>query len=125
VVGNKIQGAEDLAFLREHAGCALLACFGHEPAVRAMEQGRPFSLGDLGQDAQAALAALRQAADARAKDWAKLTRQATEFHLRNATAWASAAAGEDLAGQVDRGFMMGPQALLVAGGDQVTGPILA
>jgi CO dehydrogenase maturation factor len=125
VVGNKIQGAEDLAFLREHAGGALLACFGHEPAVRAMEQGRPFSLGDLGQDAQAALAALRQAADARARDWAKLTRQATEFHLRNATAWASAAAGEDLAGQVDPGFMMGPQALLVAGGDQVAGHILA
>ena len=125
VVANKIQGEEDIAFLREHVGGALLACFGHAPAVRAMEQGRPFSLGDLGQDARAALAALRQAADARARDWAKLTRQAAEFHLRNAAAWANAAVGEDLAGQVDPDFVMGPQALPMAGGDQVTGRVLA
>ena len=125
MVGNKVQGQEDVAFLREHAGGALLACFGHEPAVRAMEQGRPFSLGDLGGDAQAALAVLRQAADARARDWAKLTRQATQFHLRNAAAWANTAAGEDLAGQVNPGFVMGPQALLAAEGDQVAGHVLA
>ncbi|HUJ07708.1 MAG TPA: ATP-binding protein [Streptosporangiaceae bacterium] len=125
VVANKIQGEEDIAFLREHVGGALLACFGHAPAVRAMEQGRPFSLGDLGQDARAALAALRQAADARARDWAKLTGQAAEFHLRNAAAWANAAVGEDLAGQVDPDFVMGPQALPMAGGDQVTGRVLA
>jgi CO dehydrogenase maturation factor len=82
-----------------------------------MEQGRPFSLADLGQDTLAALAALRQAADAQARDWAKLTRQATEFHLRNAEAWANSATGEDLAGQVDPGFVMGPQVLLPTGGE--------
>src|ERR1039458_8130355 len=108
VIGNKIQGDGDGAFLREHAGEALLACFGHEPAVRAMEQGRPFRLADLGDHARAALATLQQAADARVRDWPKFTGQATEFHLRNARAWASAAAGEDLAAQVDPGFVMGP-----------------
>ncbi len=110
VVGNKVQGREDLGFLREHAGGALLAWFGHEPAVRAMEQGRPFGLADLSQDTQMALAALRRAADARVRDWGKLTRQATEFHIRNASAWASAATGQDLAGQVDPDFVMGPLA---------------
>ena len=79
-----------------------------------MEQGRPFRLGDLAPDAQAAIAALRDALDARARDWAKLTRQAAEFHLRNARAWANSAAGEDLAGQVDPDFVIGPQ-LLAAG----------
>ena len=31
-----------------------------------------------------------------------------EFHMRNATAWASAAAGEDLAAQIDPDFTLGP-----------------
>ena len=114
VIGNKIHGDADAAFLREHAGEALLACFGHEPAVRAMEQGHPFRLADLGDGARRALATLLQAADARVKDWPKFTRQAAEFHIKNARAWASAAAGEDLATQIDPGFVMGPDAFLAA-----------
>ena len=55
VAGNKVQGPEDVAFLREHAGDDLLAWFGHEPAVRAMEQGRPFSLDDLSPATSTAL----------------------------------------------------------------------
>jgi CO dehydrogenase maturation factor len=124
VVGNKVQGEEDVAFLREHAGDALLTWFRHVPAVRAMEQGRPFGLGDLGQDAQAGLAALRRAADSQVRDWDRLTRQAAEFHLRNAAAWASSAAGEDLADQVDPGFAMGPQALLVPDGGRAGSQVL-
>jgi CO dehydrogenase maturation factor len=112
VVGNKIQCDGDGAFLREHAGEALLACFGHEPAVRAMEQGRIFRLADLSDQARAALTTLQQAAGTQVKDWPKFTRQAAEFHLKNARAWASAAAGEDLTAQVDPGFVMGPDAFL-------------
>ena len=111
VIGNKVQDGNDTAFLREHAGDALVACIGHAPAVRAMEQGRPFRLGDLGPDVQASIAALRGALDDRERDWAKLTRQAADFHLRNARAWANSATGEDLAGQVDPDFVMGPETL--------------
>jgi CO dehydrogenase maturation factor len=114
VIGNKVQDAGDAAFLREQVGDALVACIGHPPAVRAMEQGRPFRLGDLGPAAEAAIAAWRETLDARERDWAKLTRQAVDFHLRNARAWANSAVGEDLAGQVDPDFVMGPQ-LLAAG----------
>ena len=114
VIGNKVQDEGDVAFLREHAGDALLACVGHEPAVRAMEQGRPFGITDLDPGALAALAGLRRAVDTRHRDWAKLTRQASEFHLRNARAWANSATGEDLAGQVDPDFVMGPQMPVVA-----------
>jgi CO dehydrogenase maturation factor len=111
VIGNKVQGDADVAFLREHAGADLLACFGHMPALRAVEQGRPFSLADLGQEARSSLALLQQAVDSRVKDWQAFTRQAVEFHLKNARAWASAATGQDLTAQVDPGFVMGPAPL--------------
>jgi CO dehydrogenase maturation factor len=114
VAGNKVQGPEDAAFLRQHADGDLLASFGHEPAVRAMEQGRPFSLDDLSPATTAALGALKDKLDVQPRDWARYTRQATEFHLRNARAWASAAAGEDLAGQIDPEFTLGPHALAAA-----------
>jgi CO dehydrogenase maturation factor len=115
LAGNKVQTPEDVAYLREHAGDDLVTWFGYEPAVRAMEQGRPFALADLGPDARASLAAIQAAVDARDRDWGKFTRQAAEFHLKNARAWANAAAGADLAAQVDPDFTLGPQAILATG----------
>jgi hypothetical protein len=50
------------------------------------------------------------ALDATPRDWARFTRQAVQFHLRNA-AWANASTGEDLATQVDPDFVLGPAAL--------------
>src|SRR5580700_6254652 len=70
VVGNKVQHQPDADFLREHIGDGLLACFGHEPALRAMEQGRPFDLADLGPGARPALQTLQDTVDAQVKDWA-------------------------------------------------------
>jgi CO dehydrogenase maturation factor len=112
VAGNKVQTPDDVTFLREHAGDDLLTWIGYEPAVRAMEQGRPFGLADLGPDARTALATLKAAVDVQVRDWAKFTRQGIEFHLKNARAWANAAAGADLAAQVDPEFTLGPQAIL-------------
>jgi CO dehydrogenase maturation factor len=114
VAGNKVQTPEDIAFLREHAGDDLVAWFGHEPAIRAMEQGRSFSLAALSPATRTALGVLQDILDAQHKDWARYTRQAAEFHLRNARAWASAAAGEDLTAQVDPGFTIGPHARTMA-----------
>jgi CO dehydrogenase maturation factor len=111
LVGNKVQGPEDVAFLRGQAGDDLLAWFGHEPAVRAMEQGRPFGLDDLSPATTDALGAIRDRLDGQRRNWAGYIRQAAEFHVRNARAWASAAAGEDLAGQVDPAFTLEPHAL--------------
>jgi CO dehydrogenase maturation factor len=114
VAGNKVQSELDAAFLREHAGGDLLTWFGYEPAVRAMEQGRPFGLGDLTAGTRAGLAALQAAVDAPVKEWPKYTGQAVEFHLRNARAWANAATGDDLAAQVDPGFVLGPESVAAA-----------
>ena len=113
VIGNKVQTPDDITFLREHAAGDLLAWLGHEPAVRAMEQGRPLALADLSPATSAALGVLKDRLDKQPKDWPRFTRQATEFHLRNARAWASAAAGEDLAAQIDPDFTLGPHAIPV------------
>jgi CO dehydrogenase maturation factor len=113
VAGNKVQTEEDVAFLRSQAGADLVTWFGHEPAVRAMEQGRPFRMSDLSDGTPAALGVLRSTLDARPRDWARYTHQAAELHVRNARAWASAAAGEDLTEQVDPGFVLDPAAFPV------------
>jgi CO dehydrogenase maturation factor len=115
VAGNKLLDDSDLEFLRGETGGGPVVWFGHEQAVRAMEQGRKFELADLGQETLSGLGLLRAALDARwaARDWAAYTRQAGEFHLRNASAWANAATGQDLTAQIDPDFVLGPQALAV------------
>ncbi|WP_151773402.1 nucleotide-binding protein [Streptomyces abyssomicinicus] len=109
VVGNKVQGPDDLEFLRAQVGDDLLVTVGHSDWVRAMEKGRPPLFDRLETDNRAALETLRTAADARyeARDWERYTRQMVHFHLRNAESWGNARTGTDLARQVDPGFMLG------------------
>ncbi|WP_307796444.1 ATP-binding protein [Actinomadura barringtoniae] len=102
VVGNKVQGEEDVDYLREHVGDDLLTWLVQSPAVRALEQGREGV--ELEAVNRRALGRMRQAVDARAKDWDKFQRQAVEFHVKNAKSWANRAVGEDLEEQVDPGF---------------------
>jgi CO dehydrogenase maturation factor len=109
VVGNKVTGPDDEEFLREHVGDDLLTTFGHSDWVRAREQGR--ATGDLEPEHRRALERLHAAVDATAKDWDRFQRQAVEFHLRNARAWANRATGQDLSAQVDPDFQHGPGAL--------------
>ncbi len=111
VVGNKVHGPGDVEFLREHVGDDLLTWLEHSAAVRAMEQGRPFTLDDLEPANAEALSVLVKHADAQEKDWARFGRQAVEFHLRNARAWANERTGLDLADQIDPGFVYGPASL--------------
>ncbi|GAA4569760.1 ATP-binding protein [Planotetraspora kaengkrachanensis] len=108
VVGNKVQSPDDVRFLRDQVGDDLLTWFEHSGAVRGMEQGRPFTLADLEPANRRSLATLADRLDAQPKDWEKFGRQAGEFHLRNALAWANRATGEDLAAQIDPGFVYGP-----------------
>ncbi|MEU6143662.1 ATP-binding protein [Streptomyces sp. NPDC047081] len=109
VVGNKVTGEDDLLFLKEQVGDDLLTHLVHSPWVRAAEQGR--TEGELEPHNHHALNVLREAADARPKDWAGLQRHAVEFHLRNARAWADKATGTDLAAQVDPDFVPDPTTL--------------
>ncbi|MFG3197970.1 ATP-binding protein [Streptomyces sp. NPDC048208] len=109
VVGNKVQGPDDVDFLREEVGDDLLVTVGHSDWVRAMEKGRPPRFGLLEDDNVRALEELRAAADATygLRDWERYTRQMVHFHLRNARSWGNERTGADLAAQVDPDFVLG------------------
>ncbi|GAA0323322.1 hypothetical protein GCM10010302_73110 [Streptomyces polychromogenes] len=108
VVGNKVQGPEDIEFLQDEVGEDLLVTFGHSDWVRAMERGRPAPFGLLEATNRIALQALREAAQDSysGRDWGKYTEQMVHFHLRNAESWGNAKTGIDLAEQVDPGFVL-------------------
>ncbi|MFC9615197.1 ATP-binding protein [Streptomyces sp. NPDC056938] len=108
VVGNKVQGQDDLDFLRAQVGDDLLVTVGHSDWVRAMEKGRPPRFDLLEEPNAAALRTLRSAADATyaGRDWERYTRQMVHFHLKNAQSWGNAKTGADLAAQVDPAFVL-------------------
>ncbi|WFE29557.1 ATP-binding protein [Solwaraspora sp. WMMD791] len=112
VVGNKIDDESDVDFLREHVGDDLLTWIGRSAFVKAAERGRHQPITAMEPTNRDALDTMRTTVDACVKDWASYTRQAVEFHLRNATAWANDRVGEDLAGQVDPEFVLGPDLLV-------------
>ena len=108
VVGNKVQGQDDIDFLRGEAGDDLLLTVGHSDWVRAMEKGRPPRFEELEDGNRRALHALQAAADAtyEQRDWARYTRQMVHFHLKNARSWGNERTGADLAAQVDPAFVL-------------------
>ncbi|WP_435610666.1 ATP-binding protein [Streptomyces sp. C10-9-1] len=109
VVGNKVQGPEDVDFLRQEVGEDLLVTMAHSDWVRAMEKGRPPRFARLEDANRQALGVLQQAADAShaRRDPERYTRQMVHFHLRNAESWGNAKTGADLAAQVDPAFVLG------------------
>ncbi|MFE9178276.1 ATP-binding protein [Streptomyces sp. NPDC007126] len=111
VVGNKVQGQDDLDFLRDQVGDDLLVTVGHSDWVRAMEKGRPPRFELLEEVNDRALRTLHTAADAtyELRDWARYTRQMVHFHLKNAHSWGNERTGADLAAQVDPGFVLGEE----------------
>ncbi|MGW2279251.1 ATP-binding protein [Streptomyces sp. NPDC001770] len=108
VVGNKVQGPDDLDFLRSEVGEDLLVGVGHSDWVRAMEKGRPNRFELLEADNRMALQALQDAAeDSYAlRDRERYTRQMVHFHLKNAESWGNEKTGADLAAQVDPAFTL-------------------
>lgn len=108
VVGNKVQGQDDVDFLRAEVGDDLLVTVGHSDWVRAMEKGRPPRFELLEADNRLALQTLQNAADDsyENRDWGRYTRQMVHFHLKNAESWGNAKTGADLAAQVDPAFVL-------------------
>ncbi|MDO0912990.1 ATP-binding protein [Streptomyces sp. DT2A-34] len=118
VVGNKVQGQDDLDFLRAEVGDDLLVTVGHSDWVRAMEKGRPPRFELLEDANHLALRRLRTTVDAtyELRDWERYTRQMVHFHLKNAQSWGNERAGADLTAQIDPGFVLGE-----ARGESMTG----
>jgi CO dehydrogenase maturation factor len=113
VVGNKVTDPADEEFLRTHVGADLLACLGTSRHVRAAEQGHVRPIAELEPENRATLDTMRRTVDATVRDWDRFTRQAVEFHLRNAVAWANERTGYDLSVQIDPDFVLDPRALSV------------
>ncbi|MFF8566491.1 ATP-binding protein [Streptomyces albidoflavus] len=118
VVGNKVQGPDDLEFLREEVGEDLLVTVGHSDWVRAMEKGRPPHFGALEAENRAALETLLATADAAygERDWERYTRQMVHFHRKNAESWGNERTGADLAAQIDPEFVLSEDAVLALPG---------
>ncbi|RKN10158.1 ATP-binding protein [Streptomyces radicis] len=109
VVGNKVQGPDDIEFLRAEVGDDLLVTVGHSDWVRALERGAAKPFGALEETNARALRVLHAAADAAytRRDWHRYTQQMVHFHLKNAASWGNERTGVDLAAQVDPGFVLG------------------
>ncbi len=108
VVGNKVTEDEDIEFLRDEVGDALLGWMENSRHVRAAERRRARPIGELEAHNLGTLDAMLAAVDAEQRDWARYQRQGVEFHLRNARAWGNGRAGDDLSAQVDPDFTLGP-----------------
>ncbi|WP_026929614.1 ATP-binding protein [Glycomyces tenuis] len=111
VIGNKIDDEEDVDFLREHVGEALIGWCSRSRYVKAAERGSVGPISELEAPNLAVLDAARERAAAAGKDWAKFTRQAHEFHRRAAEAWGNDRTGIDLAAQIVPDFVLGEHLL--------------
>jgi CO dehydrogenase maturation factor len=111
VVGNKVSDEQDAAFLRAQVGADLVGWMSCSAHVRAAERGEIRPISALEPANVATLDAMRDLVDNAVKDWHTYQRQAVDFHVRNAAAWANARTGCDLADQVDPDFVHGPDAL--------------
>jgi CO dehydrogenase maturation factor len=122
VVGNKVDDAADVAFLHDAVGADLLCWIGRSQYVRAMERGEPPPSQTLEPANLDALHRLRHTVDTLDKDWPTYTRQAVEFHLRNAHAWANAKTGQDLSAQIDPDFVLHPDLVNTGAAAVLTAP---
>ncbi|MEU6859934.1 ATP-binding protein [Glycomyces sp. NPDC046736] len=111
VIGNKIDDADDVEFLRSHVGDALLGWCERSKYVKAAERGSVGPVAALEPANLAVIDAAREKAVAGGKDWAKFTRQAHDFHRKAALAWGNDRAGADLADQIVPDFVLGEHLL--------------
>lgn len=114
-VGNKVSGANDVAWLRSELGGGLLATVGQSEWVRAAEQGHSPGFAALEPPIRQALDDVLTELDGQARDWRAYHRDTVHFHLRNAQSWGNQSVGGDLAEQVDPDFVPGAPCATAAG----------
>ncbi len=104
VIGNKVEGKDDLEFLKKNVGEDLMAVFTKSDYVRDLEKGNYQPIEHLEQANVESLKIMRSQIDNVIKDWKKFYVQTVEFHIKNAQSWANATTGEDLTKQIDPEF---------------------
>jgi CO dehydrogenase maturation factor len=106
VVANKVEGDEDVNFVRQSVGADCLAAFGLSRYVRRIEKGVIGDLSEVEAENMVALETMLNLVDRQKKDWNKFYRQAVEFHIKNAESWANAQLGANVVNQIDPAFNM-------------------
>ncbi|MEM8949094.1 MAG: ATP-binding protein [Pseudomonadota bacterium] len=106
VMANKLDDADDKAFVQERVGEGLIGCVSRSSFIKTMEKGRILPLSDLEADNREALETLLVTVGRQRKDWDRYHRDAVLFHRRNAASWANEAVGSDLTLQIDPGFSL-------------------
>jgi CO dehydrogenase maturation factor len=104
-VGNKVQDAEDIAYLQQACGDDLLGWFVQSDWVRKAERGTPLPLTALEAHNLATLNTLVAALEGTRRDWRTYWAQGVHFHALNGKSWANQAAGCDVTTQVDMPFL--------------------
>ncbi|MFW6209935.1 MAG: ArsA-related P-loop ATPase [Patescibacteria group bacterium] len=104
VIGNKIQDAEDEAFIRDTVGNAYLGGLSQSAAIRGMERSGTLSLAELADEETGVLESVKKTVDETQPDWDARARYNAHFHEKNATLWANERKQKDLVSQIDPEF---------------------
>jgi CO dehydrogenase maturation factor len=110
VAGNKVEDADDVAFLRHHVGDDLVTWLGRSAVVRAAERGEVRPLEELAAADLAALDALREELDACRRDWGRYVEHMHTVHRRNAASWADDETARRLVAQIDEDLDLAAEA---------------
>lgn len=104
VVGNKVETAEDEAFIRERIGDDVIACMGKSNYVRNLEKGIFADIAELEDDNKHVIQTILTHIAPLKRDWAKYQENGLKFHKHAAESWANAVYGCDLMEQYDPEF---------------------
>ena len=104
VIGNKVENAEDEAFVREKVGDDLLACIGKSDYVRNFEKGLVQPISKLEDNNIKVLGQILAKTDSLTRDWDKYQEIGLKFHKSAADGWGNAMYGLDMMDFVDPEF---------------------
>jgi len=106
VVGNKITSQDDIDFIKEHVGDALVTTLNDSSFVKKADRGEVLYFSGLEPENIEGLKKIISITDSQKKDWKKFYEQAVHFHVKNAESWANVATGKDLTKQIDPSFSL-------------------
>jgi CO dehydrogenase maturation factor len=104
VIGNKVEDAADLDYIRKHVGDDFVGCLHKSQFVRDYEKGVNHPIEKLEAENVETLEAMLNVMKSTKRDWDKYIKNNTEFHKRAADNWASAVYEVDLKKQIDEDF---------------------
>lgn len=105
VLGNKIENAEDEAFIKDYVGDNYLTGFKSQNTFKKAERGQAYQITDFDAETLRSLeTVLDKLKQQSPRDWKKYQETGLFFHKRAAEAWANKSYGCDMMTQIDPEF---------------------